>query len=389
MLQFETEKDNSAIIKVIGVGGGGCNAVNRMIEAGLRGVQFIAINTDTQALNRCNAETKVQIGEKLTRGLGAGGNPEVGQRSAEETIEEITNVINGADMVFITAGMGGGTGTGAAPIIAKVSKDMGILTVGVVTKPFGFEGPKRIRQAELGLDYLQKYVDSLVVVPNDKLIETSSANTTMLEAFDMADDILRQGVQGITDLISDYALINVDFADVKSVMTDRGIAHMGVGKGRGEGRAQQAVKAATESPLLETSIAGAKAILLYISGGRDMGMLEVNEIASLISEKSSDDAILIFGASVDGDASEEIGITVIATGFEDEVRSEMRSNFTPNFNNQPQAARPQKEEKEIITEEGLNAREVSLSDLFDNEPEGPTQEDSDESGFGIPKFLRK
>ena len=393
MLQFETEKDNSAVIKVIGVGGGGCNAVNRMIEAGLRGVQFIAINTDTQALNRCNAETKVQIGEKLTRGLGAGGNPEVGQKSAEETIEEITNVITGADMVFITAGMGGGTGTGAAPIIAKVSKDMGILTVGVVTRPFAFEGPKRIRQAELGLDYLQKYVDSLVVVPNDKLIETSSANTTMLEAFDMADDILRQGVQGITDLISDYALINVDFADVKSVMTDRGIAHMGVGKGRGEGRAQQAVKAATESPLLETSIAGAKAVLLYVCGGYDMGMLEVNEIASMISEKTGDDAILIFGASVEGEESEEIGITVIATGFEEEEVT--RKSFTPNFsnnnnsNNPPQTARPQKEEREIVMDNGLTAKEVSLADLFDDEPEGPTQEDPEESGFGIPNFLRK
>ncbi len=381
MLQFETEKDNSAVIKVIGVGGGGCNAVNRMIEAGLQGAEFIAINTDKQALNRCNAEIKLQIGEKLTRGLGAGGNPEIGQRSAEETIEEITNILEGADMAFITAGMGGGTGTGAAPIIAKVSKDMGILTVGVVTRPFSFEGSKRARQAELGLDYLQKYVDSLVVVPNDKLIETSSANTTMLEAFDMADDILRQGVQGITDLISDYALINVDFADVKSVMTDRGIAHMGVGKGRGEGRAQQAVRTATESPLLETSIEGAKAILLYISGGYDMGMLEVNEIASMISDKSSDDAILIFGASVDENAGDEISITVIATGFEDESRG----TYRPIAPRQPR----QSQERELITENGLNAREVSLSDIFDDEPEGPTQEDSDDSGFGIPLFLRK
>ena len=381
MLQFETEKDNSAVIKVIGVGGGGCNAVNRMIEAGLKGAEFIAINTDKQALNRCNAETKLQIGEKLTRGLGAGGNPEIGQKSAEETIDEITNLLEGADMTFITAGMGGGTGTGAAPIIAKISKEMGILTVGVVTKPFSFEGSKRARQAELGLEYLQKYVDSLVIVPNDKLIETSSANTTMLEAFDMADDILRQGVQGITDLISDYALINVDFADVKSVMTDRGVAHMGVGRGRGEGRAQQAVRSATESPLLETSIEGAKAILLYISGGYDMGMLEVNEIASLISEKASNDAILIFGASVDENAGDEITITVIATGFEDEHRSGYR----------PAPARParQSQEKEIVTENGLNAREVSLADIFDDEPEGPTQEDPEESGFGIPHFLRK
>ena len=384
MLQFESEKDNSAIIKVIGVGGGGCNAVNRMIEAGLQGAQFIAINTDTQALNKCNAETKVQIGEKLTRGLGAGGNPDIGQRSAEETIEEITNVLEGADMVFITAGMGGGTGTGAAPIIAKVSKDMGILTVAVVTRPFAFEGSKRIKQAELGLEYLQKYVDSLVVVPNDKLIETSSSNTTMLEAFNMADDILRQGVQGITDLISDYALINVDFADVKSVMTDRGIAHMGVGSGHGEGRAQQAVRAATESPLLETSIAGAKAILLYVSGGYDMGMLEVNEIASLISEKANDDAILIFGAAVDANAGDGITITVIATGFEDEYRPGYKPASRPLGREEEKP-----KNKEIVMENGLSAREVSLADLFDDEPDGPVSEDSDDSGFGIPQFLRK
>ncbi len=262
MLQFETGQDNSAVIKVIGVGGGGCNAVNRMMEADLKGVQFIAVNTDKQALNRCKAETKVQIGEKLTRGLGAGGNPEVGQRSAEETLEEITDLLEGSDMVFITAGMGGGTGTGAAPIIAKASKDLGILTVGVVTKPFSFEGKKRKDQAELGLSFLKKYVDSLVVVPNDKLLQNCEKNTSMLDAFTMADDVLRQGVQGISDLISDFALINVDFADVKSVMTDQGIAHMGTGHGSGENRAKDAVKSAIESPLLETTIGGAKAILL-------------------------------------------------------------------------------------------------------------------------------
>ena len=252
MLQFETGQDNSAVIKVVGVGGGGCNAVNRMIEAGLKGVQFIAMNTDKQALAKCNAETKIQIGEKLTRGLGAGGNPEVGQRSAEETIDEIKGILDGADMVFITAGMGGGTGTGAAPIIAKASKDMGILTVGVVTKPFFFEGKKRMTQAELGIKFLKKYVDSLVIVPNDKLLQNSEKNTTMLQAFAMADDVLRQGVQGISDLICDSAIINVDFADVKSVMTNRGIAHMGVGRGSGEDRAKEAVKTAIESPLLET-----------------------------------------------------------------------------------------------------------------------------------------
>ena len=282
MLQFDTNLEKSAVIKVVGVGGGGCNAVNRMVEAELKGVDFIAVNTDRQALNRCVAETKVQIGEKLTRGLGAGANPEIGQRAAEETLDEITSLLDGTDMVFVTAGMGGGTGTGAAPIIAKAAKDMGILTVGVVTKPFSFEGAKRKKQAELGINFLKKYVDSLVIVPNDKLLQNCERNTSMLQAFQMADDVLRQGVQGISDLISDFALINVDFADVKSVMTDRGIAHMGVGRGTGENRAQDAVKSAIESPLLETTIQGAKAILLYVAGGYDLGMLEVSEIASLV-----------------------------------------------------------------------------------------------------------
>ena len=286
MLQFETNMEKAAVIKVIGVGGGGCNAVNRMVEAELKGVDFIAVNTDRQALNRCLAQTKIQIGEKLTRGLGAGANPEVGQKAAEETLDEITAQLDGADMVFITAGMGGGTGTGAAPIIAKAAKDMGILTVGVVTKPFTFEGAKRRRQAELGINFLRKYVDSLVIVPNDKLVDNSQRNTTMVQAFEMADNVLKQGVQGISDLISDYALINVDFADVKSVMTDRGVAHMGVGRGTGENRAQDAVKLAIESPLLETTISGAKAILLYVAGGYDLGMLEVSEIANLVEEQA-------------------------------------------------------------------------------------------------------
>ena len=380
MLQFESERDNSAVIKVIGVGGGGCNAVNRMIDSGLKGVQFIAVNTDRQALNKCSADTKIQIGEKLTRGLGAGGNPDIGQRSAEETIDIITDVLEGADMVFITAGMGGGTGTGAAPIIAKLSKDMGILTVAVVTKPFTFEGRKRMKQAELGLDFLKKYVDSLVVVPNDKLIESSTDHTTMLEAFTMADDVLRQGVQGITDLISDYALINVDFADVKSVMTDRGIAHMGVGTGKGETRAQDAVKEATESPLLETTINGAKAILLYISGGYDMGMLEVNEVARMVEEKADDDAILIFGAAIDDNAKDTISITVIATGFEDGSRR----SFQSQRRDEPQAP----SNVEIITESGLTAREVTLGELFEEAGEEPEAEEED-SIFGIPKFLKK
>lgn len=378
MLQFETAQDNSAVIKVVGVGGGGCNAVNRMIEAGLKGVQFIAMNTDKQALAKCNAETKIQIGEKLTRGLGAGGNPEVGQRSAEETIDEIKGILDGADMVFITAGMGGGTGTGAAPIIAKASKDMGILTVGVVTKPFFFEGKKRMTQAELGIKFLKKYVDSLVIVPNDKLLQNSEKNTTMLQAFAMADDVLRQGVQGISDLICDSAIINVDFADVKSVMTNRGIAHMGVGRGSGEDRAKEAVKTAIESPLLETTIDGAKAILLYVSGGYDLGMLEVQEVASLVEEKADKDCILIFGAAVNEEMKDEIAITVIATGFGGGLDEGIEGL---GFNRVKTSPEPE----EVVTEDGLTGRTVTLSDIFGEAGE----EEEGDSRFGIPQFLNK
>ena len=316
MLQFEMNESTPAKIKVVGVGGGGCNAVNRMIDAGLQGVAYIAINTDKQALAKCKAETKLQIGEKLTKGLGAGGNPEIGQKSAEENLEDLSKFITGADMVFITAGMGGGTGTGAAPIVAKVAKDLGILTVGVVTRPFTFEGKKRGEHAVLGIKFLKKYVDSLVIVPNDKLLETVEENTSLLEAFEMADEVLKQGIQGISELIINDALINLDFADVTTVMKDRGIAHMGVGKGSGEDRVAQAVKDAIESPLLETSIDGAKAVLINVTGGYDLGMLEANEAASEIEKAADSNAIIIFGAAIKEDIKDEIFITVIATGFE-------------------------------------------------------------------------
>jgi cell division protein ftsZ len=389
MLQFETNMEKAAVIKVIGVGGGGCNAVNRMVEAELKGVDFIAVNTDRQALNRCLAQTKIQIGEKLTRGLGAGANPEVGQKAAEETLDEITAQLDGADMVFITAGMGGGTGTGAAPIIAKAAKDMGILTVGVVTKPFTFEGAKRRRQAELGINFLRKYVDSLVIVPNDKLVDNSQRNTTMVQAFEMADNVLKQGVQGISDLISDYALINVDFADVKSVMTDRGVAHMGVGRGTGENRAQDAVKLAIESPLLETTISGAKAILLYVAGGYDLGMLEVSEIANLVEEQADRDCILIFGAAVDEAMENEIAITVIATGFAEGLE------FPVKHSEPVDGARENKGEattgltgesagdRDIFGKvEGIDGKEVTLQDILKKE-----EEEKGTSRFEIPSFL--
>lgn len=384
MLQFDTNFEKSAVIKVLGVGGGGCNAVNRMVEAQLKGVDFIAVNTDRQALNRCVAETKIQIGEKLTRGLGAGGNPEIGQRSAEETLDEITALLEGTDMVFITAGMGGGTGTGAAPIIAKAAKDMGILTVGVVTKPFSFEGAKRKKQAELGISFLKKYVDSLVIVPNDKLLQNCERNTSMLQAFEMADDVLRQGVQGISDLISDFALINVDFADVKSVMTDRGVAHMGVGRGTGETRAKEAVRSAVESPLLETTIQGAKAILLYVAGGYDLGMLEVSEIASLVEEQADRDCILIFGAAVDEEMNDEIAVTVIATGFDEGLEGNEGGGKSAEKQEKPAAGGQGLGGYDDVfgRVEGLEGKEVTLQDILQKE-----EEEKGSSRFEIPSFL--
>ena len=385
MLQFDTNLEKSAVIKVVGVGGGGCNAVNRMVEAELKGVDFIAVNTDRQALNRCVAETKVQIGEKLTRGLGAGANPEIVQKAAEETLDEITSLLDGTDMVFITAGMGGGTGTGAAPIIAKAAKDMGILTVGVVTRPFSFEGAKRKKQADLGINFLKKYVDSLVIVPNDKLLQNCEKNTSMLQAFQMADDVLRQGVQGISDLISDFALINVDFADVKSVMTDRGVAHMGVGRGTGENRAQDAVKSAIESPLLETTIEGAKAILLYVAGGYDLGMLEVSEIASLVEEQADRDCILIFGAAVNEEMQDEIAITVIATGFDEGLEGAAGGGKAAA--EKPSEEKQQKQglggyDDVFGRVEGLEGKEVTLQDILQKE-----EEEKGTSRFEIPSFL--
>lgn len=315
MLEFDMENNQFAVIKVIGVGGGGSNAVNRMIDAGLKGVEFVAINTDRQALLLSNASQKVQIGEKLTKGLGAGANPEIGQKAAEESREIIENIIQGSDMVFITAGMGGGTGTGAAPIIADIAKQLGILTVGVVTKPFTFEGRKRALHAEEGIKDLKEKVDTLVIIPNDRLLQISEKKTSMIEAFKTADDVLRQGVQGISDLIAVPGLVNLDFADVKTIMLNTGMAHMGIGCSNGENRAVEAAKQAIQSPLLETSIDGAKGVLLNITGGPNLGLFEVNEAAELVSQSADPDANIIFGAVIDEDLKDEIRITVIATGF--------------------------------------------------------------------------
>jgi len=324
MFDFDVDVEQFARIKVLGVGGGGNNAVNRMIESGVRGVDFIALNTDRQALNSSKAEYKLQIGEKLTRGLGAGANPEIGAKAAEENRNEIAEIIKGADMVFITAGMGGGTGTGAAPIVAEIAKELGILTVGVVTKPFTFEGPRRQKHAEQGIEELKSKVDTLVTIPNDRLLQIADKKTTMVEAFMMADEVLKQGIQGISDLIAVPNLINLDFADVKTVMHAKGIAHMGIGRASGENRATEAAKQAIRSPLLETSIDGAKSVLLNITGGEDMGIFEVNEAADLIRAAVDKDAYIIFGAGIDESLKEEIKITVIATGFDMESQKSIR-----------------------------------------------------------------
>ena len=318
--------DGTATIKVIGVGGAGNNAVNRMIEAGIKNVEFIAVNTDRQALQLSKASTKIQIGEKLTRGLGAGANPDIGAQAAEESRTEVAEALRGADMVFVTAGMGGGTGTGAAPIVAGTAKEMGILTIGVVTKPFTFEGKKRLAQAERGIESLKGKVDTLVVIPNDKLLQVIDRKTSIIEAFRMADDVLRQGVQGISDLIAVPGLINLDFADVKTIMLDRGMAHMGIGRASGENRAEDAAKQAIQSPLLETSIEGAKGVIINITGGSDVGLHEANTAAELVQRSADPEANIIFGTVTDDSLGDEIQITVIATGFEKEDEKSQNSN---------------------------------------------------------------
>ena len=310
--------DGTATIKVIGVGGAGNNAVNRMVEAGIKSVEFIAVNTDRQALNLSKASSKIQIGEKLTRGLGAGANPDIGAQAAEESKAEIAEILKGADMVFVTAGMGGGTGTGAAPLVAATAKELGILTIGVVTKPFTFEGKKRLAQAERGIANLKGKVDTLVVIPNDKLLQVIDRKTSIVEAFRMADDVLRQGVQGISDLIAVPGLINLDFADVKTIMLNQGMAHMGIGRASGENRAEDAAKQPIQSPLLETSIEGARGVIINITGGSDIGLHEANTAAELVQRSADPEANIIFGTVTDDSMGDEIQITVIATGFEKE-----------------------------------------------------------------------
>ena len=305
-----------AVIKVVGIGGGGVNAVNRMIDVGLKGVEFIAINTDAQALLMSDADVKLDIGRELTRGLGAGADPEVGYQAAGDHSDEIEEVIKGADMVFVTAGEGGGTGTGGAPVIARIARSLGALTVGVVTRPFSFEGRRRAQQAETGIDRLRDEVDTLIVIPNDRLLSISDRNVSALDAFRSADQVLLSGVQGITDLITTAGLINLDFADVKSVMHGAGSALMGIGSARGDDRAVEAARMAVSSPLLEASIDGARGVLLSVSGGSDLGLFEINEAARLVSESAHPDANIIFGAVIDDALGDEVRVTVIAAGFE-------------------------------------------------------------------------
>jgi cell division protein FtsZ len=323
-----------AVIKVVGVGGGGTNAVNRMVDAGLKGVEFIAVNTDAQALQMCDADIKLQIGANLTRGLGAGANPEAGQGAANESRDEIKESLKGADMVFVTAGEGGGTGTGAAPVIAEIAKnEIGALTVGVVTRPFTFEGSQRGRQAEEGIQRLREQVDTLIVIPNEKLLGIVERRTSILDAFREADNVLRQGVQGITDLITIPGLINLDFADVRTIMHDAGSALMGIGAASGENRAAEAAKAAISSPLLEQSVEGATGILLNITGGGDLGLFEVNEAAEIIQSAAASDSNIIFGAVIDEDLQDDLLVTVIATGFD--KRGSSGSFQAPSFEAEP------------------------------------------------------
>lgn len=381
MLEFDTNIDSLATIKVIGVGGGGNNAVNRMIEHGLQGVEFIAVNTDAQALNLSKAEVKMQIGGKLTRGLGAGANPEVGKKAAEESKEQIEQALEGADMVFVTAGMGGGTGTGAAPVVAQIARELGALTVGVVTRPFTFEGRKRSTQAQGGIASMKESVDTLIVIPNDRLLEIVDKSTPMLEAFREADNVLRQGVQGISDLIAVPGLINLDFADVKTIMSNKGSALMGIGVASGESRAAEAAKKAISSPLLETSIDGAQGVLMNITGGTNLSLFEVQEAADIVASASDQEVNMIFGSVINENLKDEIVVTVIATGFSEMEQS--RPAARPNFGQtRPQAnPNPVKREAPKREERETYSQEPSRSNQSAN------QGNQDEA-LDIPTFLR-
>ncbi|MBQ2472813.1 MULTISPECIES: cell division protein FtsZ [Lachnospira] len=388
MLEIMTnDAEGSAKIIVVGVGGSGNNAVNRMIDENISGVEFVAINTDGQALQSCKAPSAIQIGEKLTKGLGAGAVPEIGEKAAEENIEDITQLLKGADMVFVTCGMGGGTGTGAAPVVAKVAKDMGILTVGVVTKPFAFEGRTRMNNANLGIEKLKENVDTLIIVPNDRLLQIIDRRTSMPDALKKADEVLQQAVQGITDLINVPGLINLDFADVRTVMTDKGIAHIGIGTGTGDDKAIEAVKQAVSSPLLETTIEGASHVIINISG--DVGLMEADEAARYVQELAGDNANIIFGAMVDETATDKATITVIATGLEDRNVNLALAGFSAK------ATTPAKTVvKPTYTYNGAStapqpSAQVTETPLPGLKQPEPVTSNVKERGITIPTFLQK
>ncbi|GAA0364694.1 cell division protein FtsZ [Bacillus horti] len=377
MLEFDMDMQSLATIKVIGCGGGGSNAVNRMIEGGVQGVEFIAVNTDAQALHLSKAEHRIQIGEKLTRGLGAGANPDVGKKAAEESREHIENVLKGSDMVFVTCGMGGGTGTGAAPVIAEIAKELGALTVGVVTRPFTFEGRRRSTHAHSGIEALKEKVDTLIVIPNDRLLEIVDKNTPMLEAFREADNVLRQGVQGISDLIAVPGLINLDFADVKTIMTEKGSALMGIGVATGENRAADAAKKAISSPLLETSIDGAKGVLMNITGGSNLSLFEVNEAADIVASSSDAEVNMIFGAVINEDYKDEIMVTVIATGFEEAQQLQSTNRVSGG---QQQGQGLQKNNHQVSSQQQVKPQE--------RESQRAVNQNYEENDLDIPTFLR-
>jgi len=382
----DTPSNYLAVIKVVGIGGGGVNAVNRMVDAGLRGVEFVAINTDAQALLMSDADVKLDIGRQLTRGLGAGADPAVGRQAAEDHADEIAAVLAGSDMVFVTAGEGGGTGTGAAPLVARIAREQGALTIGVVTKPFAFEGRRRSTQADSGVEELKREVDTLIVIPNDRLLQVAERGTSVMEAFRLADDVLLQGVQGITDVIMTPGLINLDFADVRSVMSDAGNALMGIGRARGESRAVDAARLAISSPLLEASIDGARGVLLVIAGGSDLGLFEAMEAADLVGQGTHPEANIIFGAVIDDTLGDEIKVTVIAAGFDADRKVEQRGAIlraapaAPVVTAVPDAGRSSAGLGSVLDDDDLDPVHEAPTVVIDDE-------DFDDD-LDVPSFLR-
>ncbi|MCI1986007.1 MAG: cell division protein FtsZ [Lactobacillus sp.] len=398
---LDAQNDTGAAIKVIGVGGAGGNAVNRMIAEDVKGVEFIAANTDVQALSNSNAETKIQLGSKLTRGLGAGATPEIGQKAAEESEEQIQAALKGADMIFVTCGMGGGTGTGAAPVVAKIAKDMGALTVGVVTRPFTFEGPRRAKNAAEGIANLKEHVDTLVIIANNRLLEIVDKKTPMMEAFHAADNVLRQGVQGISDLITSPGFVNLDFADVKTVMANQGSALMGIGSANGENRTIEATKKAISSPLLEVSIAGAKQVLLNITGGPDLSLFEAQDASEIVAQAASNDVNIIFGTSINEDLGDTVVVTVVATGI-DVAEAQKRGSRAPEVTSKPTTTQttttnddpfvdwdlrrePNKHEQAADTSQSFDNVKKTDFDIFESQP----SQDQDGAGDDQPPFFKR